>query len=87
MIATAKKPLQPGEILDGCGGYCCYGQCENREIVHQERLLPMGLIEGCVVQREVPRDQVLTYQDVQLPEGRLIDQLREEQDRTFPLNS
>jgi predicted homoserine dehydrogenase-like protein len=86
VVATAKKALRAGEILDGCGGFCCYGQCENWEEVVKERLLPMGLIEGCVVKREVPRDRALTYEDVELPGNRLIDQLREEQDQVFPLD-
>jgi predicted homoserine dehydrogenase-like protein len=85
VIATAKKALREGERLDGPGGYCCYGQCENRETVLKERLLPMGLIEGCVVRRDVPRDQVLTYDDVRFPPSRVIDRLRDELDATFPL--
>ena len=31
----------------------------------------------------IPKDQVLTYNDVQLPEGRLSDKLRAEQDAHF----
>jgi hypothetical protein len=33
--------------------------------------------------RDVPQDAVLTYADVTLPPSRLIDQLREEQDKLF----
>jgi predicted homoserine dehydrogenase-like protein len=47
--------------------------------VREERLLPMGLAEGCTVVRAVPKDATLTYEDVALPEGRLVDELREEQ--------
>jgi len=39
----------------------------------------MGVAEGCVLTRDVHRDQALTYADVRLPEGRLIDRLRTEQ--------
>jgi predicted homoserine dehydrogenase-like protein len=87
VIAIAKKNLQSGEILDGCGGFCCYGQCENREATLKEQLLPMGLIEGGVMLRDVPRDQALTYADVRLPGDRVVDRLREEQDRMFPLGA
>jgi predicted homoserine dehydrogenase-like protein len=87
VIATAKKPLGAGETLDGPGGFCCYGQCENREVVLKEKLLPMGLIEGCVMRRDVPRDQVLICDDVNLPPDRLVDRLRAEQDRVFPLGA
>ena len=48
-----------------------------------EDLLPNGLAEGCVLTRDVPKDQVLTYDDVDVPEGRLADALRAEQTRQF----
>ena len=49
----------------------------------RERLLPMGLAEGCRLVSDVPADQVLTYADVELPAGRLADRLRAEQDSRF----
>jgi predicted homoserine dehydrogenase-like protein len=36
-----------------------------------------------VLKRDIPKDQVLTYADVILPEGRTIDKLREEQRQYF----
>lgn len=83
VVATAKKPLQSGETLDGIGWYMTYGQAENADIVHRERLLPMGLAEGCKLKRDVPKDQVLTYDDVELPLGRLSDELRAAQNQQF----
>ncbi len=47
------------------------------------RYLPEGLVEGCKLKRAVPKDQVLTYNDVKLPEGRIADKLRAEQYRHF----
>jgi predicted homoserine dehydrogenase-like protein len=43
----------------------------------------MGLAEGCRLKRDIPKDQVLTYDDVELPEGRLGDKLRAEQSVYF----
>ncbi|ABA20738.1 3-hydroxyacyl-CoA dehydrogenase, NAD-binding protein [Trichormus variabilis ATCC 29413] len=83
VITTAKIDLKAGETLDGIGYYMTYGQCENSDIVQQQNLLPMGLAEGCRLKRDIPKDQVLTYDDVELPEGRLCDQLRAEQDKYF----
>ncbi len=60
-----------------------YGQCENSAIVQEQKLLPIGLAEGCRLKRDIPQDQVLTYDDVELPEGRLCDQLRAEQNAYF----
>ncbi|MEJ1934537.1 NAD(P)H-dependent oxidoreductase [Nostoc sp. NIES-2111] len=83
VVTTAKIDLKAGETLDGIGYYMTYGQCENSDIVQQQKLLPMGLAEGCRLKRDIPKDQVLTYDDVELPEGRLCDQLRAEQDKYF----
>jgi len=79
VIATAKINLKRGELIDGIGGYMTYGQCENANTVLQDEILPIGLAEGCRLKRDISRDQVLTYADVELPAGRLCDKLRAEQ--------
>jgi predicted homoserine dehydrogenase-like protein len=84
VVATAKRDLKAGEVLDGLGGYMTYGQCETHDIARAEDLLPMGLAEGARLLRGVPRDAVLTRRDVALPAGRLVDRLRAEQDAAFP---
>ncbi|MEH2147776.1 NAD(P)H-dependent oxidoreductase [Nostoc sp.] len=83
VVTTAKIDLKAGETLDGIGYYMTYGQCENSNIVQQQNLLPIGLAEGCRLKRDISKDQVLTYEDVELPEGRLCDQLRAEQNNYF----
>ncbi|MGG6293845.1 NAD(P)H-dependent oxidoreductase [Leptolyngbya sp. AN02str] len=83
VVATAKIDLKAGETLDGIGYYMTYGQCERADITREQRLLPMGLVEGCRLKHDIPKDQVLTYDDVELPEGRLCDRLRAEQDEYF----
>jgi predicted homoserine dehydrogenase-like protein len=79
VVSTAKRDLRAGEKLDGIGGYTTYGQCESADIAQRERLLPIGVAEGCVLLRDVARDTVLTYDDVELPQGRTCDRLRVEQ--------
>src|SRR5690242_15592587 len=83
VVAAAKKDLKAGEVLDGLGHYMTYGLCENAQIVHAQRLLPIGLAEGCRLRRNVARDQVLAYDDVELPPYRLCDKLRLDQDVLF----
>jgi predicted homoserine dehydrogenase-like protein len=85
VVTTAKIDLKAGETLDGLGYYMTYGQCETSEITQTERLLPIGLAEGCRLKRDVPKDYVLTYDDVEIPEGRLSDKLRAEQDAHFAI--
>lgn len=79
VVATAKRDLKAGEIIDGIGFYMTYGQCENAEVVRAQHLLPMGIAEGCRLKHNVAQDQVLTYDDVEFPRGRLCDRLRAEQ--------
>jgi predicted homoserine dehydrogenase-like protein len=43
----------------------------------------MGLSEGCYLKRDIPKDHIITYADVELPAGRLADKLRAEQNAYF----
>ncbi len=83
VVATAKRDLKAGEVLDGIGYYMTYGQCENADVVHADKLLPVGLAEGSVLLRDLPEDTTLLLSDVQLPPGRLVDKLRDEQNQMF----
>lgn len=83
VVATAKIDLKAGQVLDGLGHYMTYGLCENSSTVIEEKLLPIGLAEGCRLLRDIPKDQVITYDDVSFPEGRISDRLRAEQDELF----
>jgi predicted homoserine dehydrogenase-like protein len=79
VAAVAKRDLKAGERLDDYGMYMTYGEAVNAGEMSEERYLPEGLVEGCTLKRDVPRDAVLTYDDVTIPPGRLADRLRAEQ--------
>lgn len=81
--AVAKRDLKAGEILDDYGMYMTYGESANVEEMSAGRYLPEGLVEGCTLLRDIPKDSVITYDDVTLPQDRLADQLRAEQYRVF----
>jgi predicted homoserine dehydrogenase-like protein len=83
VCAVAKRDLQAGEILDAYGMYMTYGEAVNAGEMSSQRLLPEGLVEGCKLKRAIKKDDVLTYDDVELPPNRLADQLRAEQYRHF----
>ena len=83
VVAAAKVDLESGEELDALGGYLTYGLAENADLARSENLLPIGLAEGCRLRRAVAKDDVLTFDDVELPAGRLIDELRREQAAYF----
>jgi len=79
VCAVAKRDLKAGEVLDDYGMYMTYGEAVNADEMSTGRYLPEGLVEGCRLTRNVPKDAVITYDDVVLPAGRLADRLRGEQ--------
>jgi predicted homoserine dehydrogenase-like protein len=83
VITIAKRDLAAGEVLDGIGGFSCYGVLENYDVCQKQNLLPMGLNEGCRLIKDIPKDRPITRNDVKLPQSRLCDQLRDEQDAYF----
>jgi predicted homoserine dehydrogenase-like protein len=83
VCAVAKRELKAGETLDDYGMYMTYGEAVNVEEMSAGRYLPEGLVAGCRLLRDIPKDSVLTYNDVVLPEGRIADELRAEQYRHF----
>ena len=83
VVAAAKVDLEPGQELDALGGYTMYGLAENADVAAAERLLPLGLAPRCRLIRRVAKDEVLTYDDVDVPDGRLVDRLRAEQNEKF----
>jgi predicted homoserine dehydrogenase-like protein len=83
VCAVAKRDLKQGEILDDYGMYMTYGEAVNAEEMCRNHYLPEGLVEGCVLARDIPKDAVLRYEDVALPPRRLADRLRAEQYRHF----
>ena len=83
VCAVAKRDLKAGEILDDYGMYMTYGEAVNADEMCQRHYLPEGLVEGCKLKTDVKKDAVITYEDVQLPPGRLADRLRAEQYHHF----
>jgi predicted homoserine dehydrogenase-like protein len=83
VCAVAKRDLGAGETLDEYGMFMTYGEAVNVEEMSSRQYLPEGLVEGCRLRRDVAHDDVLTYDDVDLPADRLADSLRAEQYRHF----
>jgi predicted homoserine dehydrogenase-like protein len=83
VCACAKRDLKAGEVLDEYGNYMTYGEAVNSPEMRRERYLPEGLVEGCRLKRNIAKDAVITYDDVELPPNRLADKLRIEQYQHF----
>jgi predicted homoserine dehydrogenase-like protein len=63
-VAVAKKPLQPGEILDGEGGYTVVGRLMPAADSLARNCLPLGLAHGWKMLRPVAAGQALKWSDV-----------------------
>jgi predicted homoserine dehydrogenase-like protein len=84
VVTVAKRDLKSGEQLDGVGGFCSYGLIDNTASARSVDALPIGLSESCVLRRDVAKDQVISFQDVDRPRGRLSDVLWKEQFERWP---
>ncbi len=83
VLAAAKKELRAGDTLDGFGGFTTYGVCENYQTSQVENLLPIGLTDGVVLKNDIPKDHIITFNDIELPQNNLAFQLYQEQQHSF----
>ena len=83
VCTVAKRDLRAGEVLDDYGHFMSYGEAVSVAERRHGRYLPHGLVEGCRLLRDVARDAVVTFDDVEVPAGRLSDQLYAEQEKQF----
>lgn len=87
VVTIAKRNLKAGERLDGVGGFCSYGLIDNRAAARAVDALPIALSEGCVLRRDIAKDDVISFGDVDSPRGRLAEKLWREQNQRWPLNT
>ncbi len=64
VVATAKRDLKPGEMLDGEGGYTVWGKLLPAATSLRMGGLPLGLAHGVKVLRPVAQGQSLSWDDV-----------------------
>jgi predicted homoserine dehydrogenase-like protein len=86
VVTVAKRELKAGEHLDGVGGFCSYGLIDNTATARAMAALPIGLSEGCVLRRDISKDAVLSFEDVDMPEAGLIEKLWREQNDVWPIS-
>ena len=86
VLTVAKRDLKAGERLDGIGGFCTYGLIDNVATARATAALPISLSEGCVLRRDVSKDEMISLDDVEEPpRDRLVEELWREQNAGWPL--
>jgi predicted homoserine dehydrogenase-like protein len=86
VVATAKRDLAVGELLDGEGGHTVWGKllpAARSLALGGEGGLPLGLAHGPRVVRPVKKGQSLTWADVALDTGTRAYALRREMESRF----
>jgi predicted homoserine dehydrogenase-like protein len=79
VVTVAKRALKAGERLDGIGGYASYGLIDNHSAARAINALPIALSEGCILLRDIGKDEAVSFNDVRMPTRRLSDDLWLEQ--------
>lgn len=79
-VAVAKRDLRAGDVIDGIGGETVYGMADGAARVAAARAVPIGVVHGARVLRDVARGATLTEDDVSLDETATIVRLRRLQD-------
>lgn len=64
VVATAKRDLRPGDLLDGEGGYTVWGKLLSAATSRRIRGLPLGMAHNVKVLRPVAKGQPLSWDDV-----------------------
>jgi predicted homoserine dehydrogenase-like protein len=64
VVATAKRDLKPGDVLDGEGGYTVWGRLQPAKKSLSMGGVPLGLAHSVKVVRPVAKGQCLVWDDV-----------------------
>jgi predicted homoserine dehydrogenase-like protein len=85
--AEAKRPLKAGERIDGIGGSMVRGLIDPADDFARDNGVPLGVLQGAVLTRDLPVDAMLTYDDVELDESSTIVKMRRIQDAMLSKDS
>ncbi len=83
VVATAKRDLRPGDMLDGEGGYTVWGKLLPAATSKRIGGVPLGLAHGIKVVRAVAKGQPVTWQDVAMDTSIRAYQLRQEMEAAY----
>ena len=82
-VATAKRALRAGEMLDGEGGYTVWGKLMVAADSAAKRALPIGLAHRVKLKRDVAEGQTVSWDDVEFDASAQAVQVRREMEAMF----
>jgi predicted homoserine dehydrogenase-like protein len=83
VVATAKRALKKGEVLDGEGGFCVWGKQTPAERSLDEGFLPLGLANDIALKRDVAEGERLKWSDVAYDADDFAVKVRREMEAAF----
>jgi predicted homoserine dehydrogenase-like protein len=83
VVATAKRDLKPGEMLDGEGGFTVWGKLTPAAASLKAGGLPLGLAHQVRLVRPVAKGQSLCWDDVAMDTGTRAYAVRREMETMF----
>jgi predicted homoserine dehydrogenase-like protein len=83
VVATAKRDLKPGDMLDGEGGFTVWGKLQPAKSSMAMGGLPLGLAHNVRVMRPVSKGQCLCWADVAVDTGTHAWRMRKEMEQAF----
>ncbi len=83
VVATAKRKLKAGEMLDGEGGFCVWGKQTPAERSLAEGYLPLGLAHHVKLKNDIAEGSRIKWSDVEYDTGDLAVKTRREMEAAF----
>ena len=83
VVATAKRGLKAGELLDGEGGFCVWGKQTPAKVSLRDELLPLGLAHNVRLKRDIPEGGALKWSDVAYDANDSAVKIRREMEAAF----
>ena len=83
VVATAKRALKAGEVLDGEGGFCVWGRQVPAEYSLAEGLFPLGLAQNVKLKRDIAEGAALRWSDVAYDPADQAVRVRREMEAAF----
>jgi predicted homoserine dehydrogenase-like protein len=83
VVATAKRNLKKGEVLDGEGGFCVWGRQTPSLHSLDNELLPLGLAQNVKLKRDVTAGESLKWIDVAFDPSDTAVKVRREMEDMF----
>src|SRR5690606_28465974 len=83
VVATAKRDLKPGDMLDGEGGYTVWGKLLPAQTSKRIGGVPLGLAHDVKVVRPVAQGQSLTWNDVAIDTTTAAYKVRKQMEELF----